>query len=260
MSHLAPILESTRARIAELRQRVTPDVLEQHLAAAEPPRGFAAALGGPEVAVIAKIKRASPTAGALDPDLNAARLAAAYAEGGAAALSVVTEPDHFHGSLEDLQAGRAAGLPVLRKDFILDELQVLESRAVGADALLLVVRAVEEELGHLAAVTGALGMDALIEVHDEAELERAVAAGAKLIGVNHRNLETFEVDADRTAKLAPMVPPGCRLVALSGVSERAEVEALARVGADAVLVGESLVRAPDAATKLRELRGRGAAG
>ena len=258
MSHLAPILESTRARIAELRQRVTPDVLEQRLAAAEPPRGFAAALGGPEIAVIAEIKRASPGAGALDPDLNAARLAAAYAEGGAAALSVVTEPDHFQGSLEDLQAGRGAGLPVLRKDFILDELQVLESRAVGADALLLVVRAVGEELAHLAAVTGALGMDALIEVHDEAELERAVAAGAKLIGVNHRNLETFEVDPDRTAKLAPRVPPGSRLVALSGVSERAEVEALARAGADAVLVGESLVRAPDAASKLRELRGRSA--
>ena len=250
MSHLAPILKSTRARIAELRQRVTPDVLEQRLAAAEPPRGFAAALGGPEIAVIAEIKRASPGAGALDPDLNAARLAAAYAEGGAAALSVVTEPDHFQGSLEDLQAGRGAGLPVLRKDFILDELQVLESRAVGADALLLVVRAVGEELAHLAAVTGALGMDALVEVHDEAELERAVAAG------NHRNLETFEVDPDRTAKLAPIVPPGSRLVALSGVSERAEVEALARAGADAVLVGEGLVRAPDAATKLRELRGR----
>jgi indole-3-glycerol phosphate synthase len=223
VSYLRPILESTRARIAELNQRVSADVLEQRVAAAEPPRGFAAALAGGEVAVIAEIKRASPAAGPLNPDLNAARLAKAYAEGGAAAISVLTEPDHFQGSLEDLEAGRTAGLPVLRKDFVLDELQVLESRAVGADAVLLIVKAVGDELAGLVAVTETLGMDPLVEVHDEAELE---------------------------------IPSGSVLVALSGVSDRAGVEALAEAGVDAVLVGESLVRAADAAAKLRALRGR----
>jgi indole-3-glycerol phosphate synthase len=256
VSYLRPILESTRARIADLTQRVTADVLEQRLAAAEPPRGFAAALTGEEVAIIAEIKRASPATGPLDPDLNAARLAKAYAEGGAAAISVLTEPDHFGGSLEDLEAGRAAGLPVLRKDFVLDELQVLESRAVGADAVLLIVKALGGELDGLVAVTETLGMDALVEVHDEAELERAVDVGARLIGVNHRNLDTFEVDPDRTAKLAGLVPPEAVLVALSGVTDRAGIKALAEAGAAAVLVGESLVRAPDAAAKLRALRGR----
>jgi indole-3-glycerol phosphate synthase len=256
VSYLRPILESTRARIAELTQRVSADVLEQRVAAADPPRGFASALAGEEVAVIAEIKRASPAAGPLNPDLNAARLAKAYAEGGAAAISVLTEPDHFQGSLEDLEAGRAAGLPVLRKDFVLDELQVLESRAVGADAVLLIVKAVGDELSGLVAVTETLGMDPLVEVHDAAELERAVDAGATLIGVNHRDLDTFEVDPDRTAKLAGLVPSGSVLVALSGVSDRAGVEALAEAGVDAVLVGESLVRAADAAAKLRALRGR----
>jgi indole-3-glycerol phosphate synthase len=256
VSYLRPILESTRARIAELTQRVSADVLEQRVAAADPPRGFASALAGEEVAVIAEIKRASPAAGPLNPDLNAARLAQAYAEGGAAAISVLTEPDHFQGSLEDLEAGRAAGLPVLRKDFVLDELQVLESRAVGADAVLLIVKAVGDELSGLVAVTETLGMDPLVEVHDAAELERAVDAGATLIGVNHRDLDTFEVDPDRTAKLAGLVPSDSVLVALSGVSDRAGVEALAEAGVDAVLVGESLVRAADAAAKLRALRGR----
>jgi indole-3-glycerol phosphate synthase len=256
VSYLRPILESTRARIAELNQRVSADVLEQRVAAAEPPRGFAAALAGGEVAVIAEIKRASPAAGPLNPDLNAARLAKAYAEGGASAISVLTEPDHFQGSLEDLEAGRTAGLPVLRKDFVLVELQVLESRAVGADAVLLIVKAVGDELPGLVAVTETLGMDPLVEVHDEAELERAVEAGATLIGVNHRDLDTFEVDPDRTAKLARLIPSGSVLVALSGVADRAGVEALAEAGVDAVLVGESLVRAADAAAKLRALRGR----
>jgi indole-3-glycerol phosphate synthase len=259
VSYLRPILESTRARIAELSQRVSADVLEQRVAAADPPRGFASALAGEEVAVIAEIKRASPAAGPLNPDLNAARLAKAYAEGGAAAISVLTEPDHFQGSLEDLEAGRAAGLPVLRKDFVLDELQVLESRAVGADAVLLIVKAVGDELSGLVAVTETLGMDPLVEVHDAAELERAVDAGATLIGVNHRDLDTFEVDPERTAKLAGLVPSGSVLVALSGVSDRAGVEALAEAGVDAVLVGESLVRAADAAAQLRALRGRNGA-
>lgn len=255
MPYLDDIVAATRARIAESRARLTEDALESRVASMEPPRGFGAALQAGEVSIIAEIKRATPRAGALDLDLDAARLAGEYAAGGAAALSVLTEPDFFKGSIEDLHAARSAGLPVLRKDFVLDDFQVLESRAEGADALLIIVRILGRELDRLVAATRALGMDALVEVHDEAELERALDAGADLIGVNHRDLQTFEVDAERTAKLAPLLPSNVTLVALSGVSTRAQVEELAAAGADAVLVGESLVTALDPAGKLRELRG-----
>jgi indole-3-glycerol phosphate synthase len=255
MSYLDALLASTRARVEEARAVMTEAALEQRIASVEAPRGFAAALRGPGVAVIAEIKRATPRRGALDLDLDSSRLAAAYADGGAAALSVLTEPDHFKGSIEDLHAARGAGLPILRKDFVVDELQVLESRAEGADAVLLIVRILGDELGRLVAAIDALGMDALVEVHDETELERALDAGARLIGVNQRDLETFDVDPERTAKLAPLLPQGVTLVALSGVSTRAEVEALGRAGATAVLVGESVVTAEDPAAKVRELAG-----
>lgn len=254
MSYLDELVALTRARIDETKGKVTQETLEQRIAALDPPRGFAAALRRPQTAVIAEIKRATPR-GVLDLDLNAGELAAAYAAGGAAAISVVTEPTRFRGSDQDLSSARMAGVPVLRKDFILDELQVLESRAMGADALLLIVRALGDELPSLVRATRALGMDALVEVFDIAELDRALDAGAEVIGVNHRDLETFEVDPERTAKLAPRVPDGCTLVALSGVSTRAQVEELAAAGAAAVLVGESLITAPDPAAKLRELRG-----
>ena len=255
MSYLEPILNSTRRRVDELRSWAPDDALEQRVASIPGPRRFTEALAGPGTSIVAEIKRVSPAKGPLDEDLNAADLACAYAAGGAAALSVVTEPDHFKGSLEDLRAATSAGLPLLRKDFVVDELQVLESRAWGSDAVLLIVRALGEELGALVAAVEALGMEAMVEVHDEHELERALAAGANLIGVNHRNLETFEVDPERTLKLAPLVPEGCVLIALSGVSDRAGVEALEAAGARAVLVGESLVTAADPAAKLRELRG-----
>ena len=255
MSYLQPILKSTRRRVDELRSWAREDALEQRVASLPKPRRFTEALGGPGTSIVAEIKRVSPATGPLDEDLNAADLASAYAAGGAAALSVVTEPDHFQGSLEDLRAAASAGLPLLRKDFILDELQVLEARAWGSDAVLLMVRALGEELGALVAAVEALGMEALVEVHDEHELERALAAGANLVGINHRNLETFEVDPERTLKLAPLVPEGCVLIALSGVSDRAGVEALAAAGAHAVLIGESLVCSSDPAGKLKELRG-----
>jgi indole-3-glycerol phosphate synthase len=256
MSYLDAIIAATRTRVAQTKELVDEAALEQRVASVEPPRGFARALRGDGVAVIAEIKRATPRAGALDLDLDAGRLAARYAAGGAAALSVLTEPDYFKGSIEDLEPARAAGLPVLRKDFVLEELQVLESRAVGSDAVLIIVRILGPELEQLIAATRALGMDALVEVHDEAELERALAAGALLIGVNHRDLETFEVDPERTAKLAPLLPDEATLVALSGVSTHAQIEELGRAGADAVLVGTSLVTAADATAALRELLGQ----
>ncbi|MGH2730158.1 MAG: indole-3-glycerol phosphate synthase TrpC [Actinomycetota bacterium] len=253
MSYLEPLIASTRRRIEDARRGI--EDLARRSASAPAARGFARALGGGGIAIVAEIKRASPRKGPLDLDLNAASTAAAYARGGAAALSVLTEPDHFKGTLDDLVAARGAGLPVLRKDFILDAVQLLEARAAGADAVLLIVRILEEALVDLHAETLALGMDALVEVHDEVELQRSVDIGAQLIGVNHRDLTTFEVDPERTAKLAPLVPEGTILIALSGVSTRAEVEELEAQGADAVLVGESLVTSADPEAKLRELLG-----
>jgi indole-3-glycerol phosphate synthase len=256
MSFLDELLTSTRARVTEARSLLTEDALEQRIASMPRPRGFASALKGDDIAIIAEIKRATPSKGALDLDLDAARTARLYAEGGAAALSVLTEPDFFKGSIEDLELAGGAGLPVLRKDFVIDPLQILEARAAGADAVLLIVRIAGTELSDLLDQTRALGMDALVEVYDEGDLDRALEAGADLVGVNHRDLETFEVDPQRTLKLASLVPPDVTLVALSGVFERSEVEELGRAGAAAVLVGEALVRAPDPAAKLRELLGR----
>ncbi|HEX2051048.1 MAG TPA: indole-3-glycerol phosphate synthase TrpC [Actinomycetota bacterium] len=258
MSLLDDVLASTRARVDEAKRVLTPDVLEQRIASAEAPRGFRAALAGEGTAIVAEVKRASPAAGPLDIDLDAAALARAYARGGAAAISVLTEPRYFRGSLDDLAAARGAGVPVLLKDFVVDEFQVLEARAAGADAILVIVRVLErdDDLRALVAAAGALRMDALVEVHDERDLERAAAAGADLVGVNHRDLATFEVDPARTARLAPHVAAGAVLVALSGVSSRADVERLAAAGAHAVLVGESVVTAPDPGAKVAELAGR----
>lgn len=255
MDYLKDLVTSTRARVQEARAKITDEAVEQRIAALEPPRGFRAALRGPDVAVIAEIKRASPSKGPLNVNLDAAVLARAYADGGAAAISVLTEPDRFKGSIEDMQAAVPAGLPVLRKDFVLEPFQVFEARAFGADAVLLIVRVVGDDLHDLVSSTKALGMDALVEVFDEADLQRATEAGADLIGINHRDLETFEVDPERTAKLAPQIPEGVTIVGLSGVESRAEVEELASHGAHAVLVGEALVTAADPAAKIRELRG-----
>ena len=258
MSYLAKMLESTRTRLAESKQLVTAEALEQRLAGIDEPRSLSAALDSSRksVAVIAEIKRASPSAGTFNANLSATETAEAYARGGAAAISVLTEPEFFKGSIDDLNAARGAGLPVLRKDFILDPWQVLESRAAGADALLLIVRALDQnELEALLLSCKTLRMDALVEVYDEAEMSRALDAGATIVGVNNRDLESFEVDRGRTARLAPQVPDDVILVGLSGVGSRSDVEELGAAGAQAVLVGEALVRSDDPAAELRALRG-----
>lgn len=252
---LRDLLESTRKRVEDTKEVLSEDLMEQRIAAAEPPRGFAAQLKGPATTLIAEIKRATPSKGTLKADLNAGQLAAAYAAGGASAISVLTEPESFLGSLEDLDAARGAALPVLRKDFIVDPFQVLESRATQADAVLLIARITGDRLASLVALTESLGMDALVEIFDEADLKAALDAGANLIGINHRDLETFEVDPERTEQLAPSIPETATVVALSGVSSRAEVVALGAAGAHSVLVGEALVTADDPAKKLEELRG-----
>lgn len=255
MSFLDDILTSTRARIAEAKSKLTEDALEQRIAGVAAALDLRTALLRERPSLIAEIKRATPSRGPLDLHLDATRLARSYEIGGAAAISVLTEPDYFKGSIEDLQAARVTALPVLRKDFILDPFQLLEARAAGADAVLLLVRILGRNLQPLVTATRALGMTPFVEVFHEDEVQSALEAGASVIGINHRDLESFEVDTRRTAKLAPLIPQDVVVVALSGVSTRQEVEELAAAGAHSVLVGESLVSAEDPVRKLRELRG-----
>ncbi|HEV2361439.1 MAG TPA: indole-3-glycerol phosphate synthase TrpC [Acidimicrobiales bacterium] len=222
------------------------------------PRGWAAALRADGVSVIAEIKRRSPSKGALAPDLDPAALARDYQRGGAACLSVLTDENYFGGSEADLAAARSAvPLPVLRKDFTVSAEDVFAARAMGADAYLLIVAALSPvELRRFLDVGAELGMDALVEVHDEAELDLALAAGADVIGVNQRDLRTFEVDTERAERLLASIPEGIVRVAESGIGDRAAVERLEAAGADAILVGESLVRSPDPAAALAALLGR----
>jgi len=235
----------------------TLDELGRAALAAGPVRPFRAALTAPGVAVIAEIKRRSPSKGDLVPDLMPAALAEAYADGGADCLSVLTDVEFFGGSADDLiEARGACELPVLRKDFTVSEADVYEARAMGADAVLLIVAALSQaELTATRMLADDLAMAALVEVHDEHELERALAAGADLVGVNQRDLRTFAVDVARAEHLAAAMPPGSLKVAESGIRDAGEVSRLAACGYDAVLVGESLVTAPDPAAAVRMLKG-----
>jgi indole-3-glycerol phosphate synthase len=243
---------------AERRAEDLPLPRVQAAAAAAPAaRGLRAALRrGPDgPALVAEVKRRSPSRGEIRADLDPAALAAAYAAGGAAAVSVLTEPRHFGGSPEDLLAVRAAvDLPVLRKDFVTTPYQVWEARAWGADAVLLIVAALDKAaLARLLEETAAAGMDALVEVHTRAEAAAAAAAGARLVGVNARDLATLELDHGRFAAVRGALPAGAVLVAESGIRTRADVLAAATAGADAVLVGEHLVRAQDPMRAVRDL-------
>lgn len=257
-TYLDAILAAHRER-AEADTRRLEDVVED--ARRQPaPRGFAAALraaaGAGELAVIAEVKRRSPSKGDLAPDLDPAALAQQYEAGGAACLSVLTDGPHFGGSAADLRAARGAtALPALRKDFTIDSRDVADARAMGADCVLLIAAALDDaELRELHSLALALGMDALVEVHDEAELERAVAVGATLVGVNQRDLVSFEVDTARAVRMAPLMPGGVVRVAESGISGAGDARALHTAGYHAVLVGESLVKAGDAAKAVRSLR------
>jgi indole-3-glycerol phosphate synthase len=222
-----------------------------------PLRDFRAALASPGMSVIAEIKRRSPSKGDLAPDLVAAETARAYEAGGADCLSVLTDAEFFGGSAGDLRDAReACNLPVLRKDFTVSVVDVVEARLMGADAVLLIVAALSDaELARLHAAASELGMAALVEVHDAHELERALAAGATIIGVNQRDLRTFEVDRTLAVRLAERIPPGVVTVAESGIRGRDDVVALEEAGFDAVLVGESLVTSPDPTAAVRALKG-----
>src|SRR6202034_4396225 len=242
-TYLADILAAHRAR-AEADGRALPDLVEQ--AAGMPaPRDFVGALRGEGLSCIAEIKRRSPSKGDLDPGLQADLVAKDYVTGGAACLSVLTDVDFFGGSVADLAAAReASGLPVLRKDFTVAETDVVDARLMGADAVLLIAAALDdEELARFLAPAEALGLAALVEVHDEAELDRALASGARLVGVNQRDLRTFEVDQDRARALAARIPDDVVAVAESGIRDDDDARRLADAGYDAILVGETLVRA-----------------
>ncbi|MEY2476057.1 MAG: indole-3-glycerol phosphate synthase [Actinomycetota bacterium] len=224
--------------------------------AAEPVRPFRAALRADGLSVIAEIKRRSPSKGDLAPDLDPGVLAKDYEAGGAACLSVLTDETYFGGSAADVTAARAAvDLPVLRKDFTVSEADVCDARIMGADAVLLIAAALDDaELVAFRALAGELRLAALVEVHDEAELERAVAAGADLVGVNQRDLRTFEVDRELASRLAERMPADVVKVAESGVRDQPDASALRAAGYDAVLVGESLVTAGDPAEAVRAMR------
>ncbi len=225
-----------------------------------PTRGFRAALdavaGSGDVAVIAEVKRASPSKGLLAPDLDPAALARRYEAGGAACLSVLTDIEFFQGSPDDLAAARAAcALPVLRKDFTVDARDVCDARLMGADCVLLIAAALDQaELDSMLELARRVGLDALVEIHDEAELERAVAAGADLVGVNQRDLVTFQVDTARAVRMAPQMPSGVVRVAESGITGAADAAVLADAGYHAVLVGEHLVTNGDPERGVTALR------
>ncbi|MHB1224638.1 MAG: indole-3-glycerol phosphate synthase TrpC [Gemmatimonadaceae bacterium] len=257
---LGALVADARERAAALEAEA-PSVRRRAAAAAGRP-SLRAALGGDRVAVIAELKRRSPSKGDINPGLPLEERARAYAHSGAAALSVLTQPSHFGGASGDLAAVAAAvHLPVLRKDFLVSPLQLLEARALGASAVLLIARALSpEELPLLARVAADAGLETLIEVRDESELERALAAGADVVGVNNRNLETLEIDARVSELLLPLVPASIPAVYESGIAGRAGVEHAARCGADAVLVGSSLSASADGAAALRAITGVGRLG
>ncbi len=254
-SYLADILASHRARAKEDRRPLADLVVQA--AGTPPPRDFAGALRGGGLSCIAEIKRRSPSKGDLDPGLQPDLVAKEYVAGGAACLSVLTDADYFGGSAADLVSARqASGLPVLRKDFTVQEADVADARLMGADAVLLIVAALaDDELRACAALADELSLAALVEVHDAAELDRALGAGARLVGVNQRDLRTFEVDHERACALASRIPSDVLAVAESGIRDADDARRLADAGYDAVLVGETLVRAHDRVAELRGLVG-----
>ena len=248
--------------LTETAERVRAELRERPLApqAVDPsvrPLDFRGALAVPGIGVIAEVKRASPSAGPIAA-ADAADQAARYERGGAVALSVLTDGRHFDGSVDDLRAARrASGLPILRKDFIVDDSQILEARAAGADAVLLIAAALsDDELRDLRGAASNAGLAALVEIHTSEEVDRALGSGATIVGVNSRDLETLRVDLDRALATLSGIPSTVVRVLESGVSTREHVSRAADAGADAVLVGEALMRAEDPAAKIAELLGR----
>jgi indole-3-glycerol phosphate synthase len=253
---LDKIVAATRVRVDEFKKTNDVQTLEKHLAEVLPPRPFEAALKHDNrLGLIAEIKKASPSKGLIAPDFDPAKQATVYRDSLADCLSVLTEPEWFLGELDHLSVARAvAGKPALRKDFIVDEIQIAEARLAGADCILLIVSVLKDwEIRQLKAAAKRLGMDALVEVHDENDVKRALFNGCTFIGINNRDLQTFEVDLATTERLRPLIPANCTVVAESGVFTRADVQRLRNAGANAILVGESLMKSGDAVASITDL-------
>ncbi len=260
MDKLAEICATKREEVAARKTAATIDDLDRMAASASPPRGFRAALetkAKTGFGLIAEIKKASPSKGLIRSDFRPAEHAVAYEQGGAACLSILTDAAYFQGHEDYLMDARAAcNLPVLRKDFMVDPWQVAEARAIGADAILIIVAALDDALmTEIESAAMERGMDVLVEVHDAAEMERAARLNSRLIGVNNRNLKTFKTDIATTTQLAPLAPEGSLLVGESGINTHRDVEVLAASGVRCLLVGESLMRQPDLTAATRGLLG-----
>ena len=257
---LDAILAQTAADTSDRKSTMAVADLEVVARSQQPPLSLRGAIGGPGMSVIAEFKRASPSRGVFPVSAEPAQVARDYVSGGAAAISVLTDEPFFRGSLGDLDAAARAAhtkgrtVPVLRKDFVIDPYQIVEARAYGADAVLLIVAALDDAaLQELLAEAAAWGMDALVEIHDEREMERAAAAGAGIIGINNRDLKSFTVDLNVSERMVPIAPGDAVIVAESGIHGPGDVKRLYDAGAHAVLVGEALVKAPDRAAAVQAL-------
>jgi len=252
---LDKIIAQKREEVEQIKKVATITYLQERIARQKPPLDLAPALKGDHIRLIAEVKQASPSRGMLSPNLNPIELARSYAEGGAAAISVLTEANYFMGSIEHLAAIKeVAGLPLLRKDFIFDPYQVYESRAYGADALLLIVAILsQKQLNEFVSLSHSLGLRCLVEVHNKGEVERAVLSEAEIIGINNRDLNTFAVDITTTRSLQPLIPQERIVVSESGIKSKGDIEKLRKWGVDAVLVGEALVTTGDVLAKMKEL-------
>jgi len=243
----------------EFRKRLLPlDELKQAASEQPKPLDFGSALQGDGVQLIAEVKKASPSKGVIRSDFNPVEIAGIYADNGAAAISVITDTMHFQGSLDYLRDIKSSlvnnAIPLLRKDFIFDPYQVYESRAYGADCILLIVAILDlQQLRHYMEISYELGMKCLVEVHNESELETAIESGARIIGINNRNLKTFAVSLNTTERLRPLIPPDCLVVSESGIKSRNDITRMKQLNVNAVLVGETLMSSGDIAAKMKDL-------
>lgn len=252
---LDDIVEVKRREVADRKKRIPPAALEEAVARMAPARDFQRALTGGGSPIIAEVKRRSPSRGMIRKDFDPVRIAGEYERNGAAAVSVLTDESFFGGSSEDLIAVKGAiSLPVLRKEFIIDPWQIKETRAIGADALLLIAAILgENELREYRGIAAALGLASLVEVHDRPELEKALASGAEIVGINNRDLRSFTTDIATSLALAPLIPADRIVVSESGIRSRAEIETLKRAGVRGFLIGETLIASPDIGATLRGL-------
>ena len=253
---LDKIIETKKEEVARLKQQTTLEQLRETIARIKPCRDFVKAITGNGCNIIAEVKCASPSRGRLIKDFDPVKIAKVFEENKAVAISVLTDEKYFAGHKNFLtQIRSSVKLPLLRKDFIIDLIQLYETRAIGADAVLLIVSVLGGKLEEFIALSGALGLSSLVEIHTEKELELAIAAGAEIIGINNRNLDTFITDIETSRRLKVLIPESKIVVAESGIKERDDIESLMHAGIHAFLIGEYLITAPDTGHKLRALRG-----